>query len=255
MEIIIKNVELHHRSWKINAFSIIPANGDMNLHHAVLSHGYTASKESILNWGTTLAQRGIPTIIFDLPGHYLGSFNEVDSFDEFSNHGYQLFAVALTALLKETRAETDRIILGGHSLGALFALLAAKDSSLNNYHKEFVTAGFGLAPVDRNHVFETDFYKSTLNIRRQLISKELSPKNLLPFIKQAKLNLQLQNERIYIVSGKDDIIVEDGATRLKNYLQDLGNEVHLDSPDKLPHNQPELAVYHILKYLRSIHCY
>ncbi|MBL7665247.1 MAG: alpha/beta hydrolase, partial [Bacteriovoracaceae bacterium] len=40
---------------------------------AIFTHGYTASKSDQLTWATRLAEAGIPTIIFDLPGHYLSS--------------------------------------------------------------------------------------------------------------------------------------------------------------------------------------
>ena len=52
---------------------------------AVFCHGYTAHKGDLLTWASRLSEEGLTTLIFDIPGHYLGSYNEVESFEEFKN--------------------------------------------------------------------------------------------------------------------------------------------------------------------------
>ncbi len=49
----------------------------------IFTHGYTSSISSILSWGIKGAQKGIPIILFNLPGHFLGHDVKVRSFEEF----------------------------------------------------------------------------------------------------------------------------------------------------------------------------
>src|SRR5690606_26545950 len=91
---------------------------------ALLCHGYTSHKGSILTWASRLAEEGMSTIIFDVPGHYLGNFSEVESFDDFKNYAHELFAEAFELGQAELSHTIDGVVLGGHSLGALLALKA-----------------------------------------------------------------------------------------------------------------------------------
>src|SRR5687767_14992756 len=67
-------------------------------HCALISHGYTSHKDSLLNWASRLAEERIPTVLFDLPGHYLGSFNEVERFEDFAGGAHLLFERAFEQL-------------------------------------------------------------------------------------------------------------------------------------------------------------
>ena len=96
---------------------------------ALLTHGYTADKSSIINWAYRLAEAGVSCALFDLPGHYLGNFSEVYDFEHFKAHAHELFAEAFAELKKVFLAEYPlhenffekeklKLAMGGHSLGA-----------------------------------------------------------------------------------------------------------------------------------------
>ena len=74
------------------------------------------------------------------------------------------------------------------------------------------------------HLFDTPFYKATMKVREQLVSKALSPTNIFTWIKEQKENLNLSNQYIHLISGEDDLVVGDrGVERFaeyqRNYLQ------------------------------------
>lgn len=231
---------------------------------AVFSHGYTADKSSILNWAVRLCEVGVPVALFDLPGHYLGNFSEVESFLDFTEHGHELFANAFFRLkeiyqdefpLNDHLLEADqlKLVLGGHSLGSLLSLKALNDERLKDYQKLSVAVGLGMAPKDIVHLFDTPFYKSTLKLREQLVSPALKPDNIFPWIKKEKEEIILNSKRIHLITGADDLVVgSDGMERFRDYLVSLGNDVSFEKPTKLPHHEPELAASHVKKFLKSI---
>lgn len=250
---------------KTNVFYFIP---DHDLQFpatmAVFSHGYTADKSSILNWAIRLCEVGVPVALFDLPGHYLGNFSEVENFTDFTDHAHELFASAfmrLKALYLEEfplyehlLSENElKLVLGGHSLGALLSLKALQDSRMSNFKRLVVAVGLGMAPRDVVHIFDTPFYKSTLKLREQLVSPALKPENIFPWIKKEKEEILLRGERVHLITGGDDLVVGlDGMERFREYLQHSGNDVSFEKPSRLPHHEPELAASHIKKFLKSI---
>lgn len=86
-------------------------------HLCILSHGFTASKESLDLMAAYLAARGYRAITFDFRGHKLGA-----STGEF-NHASEALE-DLEAVLAWARNEvgTHAPILIGHSMGALVSL-------------------------------------------------------------------------------------------------------------------------------------
>lgn len=219
---------------------------------AVFSHGYSSHKGSILNWPIRLAEEGIPTVIFDLPGHYLGSFSEVPSFEVFKKHCRFLFEQAHSKFADLAGIKPKKAILGGHSLGALLSLQAAQSEYFNQFDTTIICVGLGKLEVNAKHLFQSNFYKSTLNVRAQLVAKELRPDVMFPWINTAKNNIDLQNKRIHLITGADDIVVgAGGAQRMAEALAKLGNEVSLDLPVKLPHHLPEQAAGYIKKFLKK----
>jgi predicted esterase len=230
---------------------------------AIFCHGYTADKSSILNWALRLAEVGVSCALFDLPGHYLGNFSEVESFDHFKNHAQDLFLNAFNGLnfhfknLSEANADFTsknefELVLGGHSLGALLALKALNISQFKNYRKRAIGVGIGMAPKKVVHLFDTPFYKATLLVREQLVSPELNSKNVFPWIRDEKENMNLTQQKIHLITGVDDLVVgDDGMERFCEALIAKGNKVTFEKPTKLPHHEPNLASGHIKKYFKD----
>ncbi|MCF8060494.1 MAG: alpha/beta hydrolase [Bacteriovoracaceae bacterium] len=228
---------------------------------SIFTHGFTSHKGSILNWSLRLAEEGIPSLLFDLPGHYLGGFTEVTSFDAFKRNAAQMFESATQILKDHLLAELGhsiidketKVIIGGHSLGALLSLKACDALAFSNFQStQVIAVGFGLPPEGVTHIFNTPFYKSTLAIRAQLVSEAISPEVIFPWIKKEKESLNLTDKNIYLLTGADDVVVgKDGTERLRDQLQALGNNVVLEKPAKLAHHLPENAAPHIKKWLKD----
>ena len=207
-----------------------------------------------------LAEEGLASILFDLPGHYLGNFSKVESFEQFTTEGPKLFSHALSALKNEINQKwTDsfetQIICGGHSLGALMALKGLELSEFNQYKNVLaILVGFGLPPEGMTHLFDTPFYKSTLNLRAQIVDPMIPPEKIFPWIKNQKMSLKTTGKRIHFITGEDDVVVgKDGSQRLADLLIELQNEVTLSKPARLPHHQPDMAAPHIKKWLKDNH--
>lgn len=230
---------------------------------ALFTHGYTADKSSILNWCLRLTEVGVPCALFDIPGHYLGNYSEVESFEYFTEHAHELFVEAFNGLTKAFLEEyplndhllskdTLKLVLGGHSLGSLLALKAATLSIFSDYEKQVIGVGLGMAPQDMVHLFDSPFYKSTLNIREQLVSKALTADNVFPWIKEEKQRLTIKDTSIHLISGEDDLVVgEDGVERLRDDLLTRNNIVTVEKPSRLPHHEPQLAASYVKKFLRK----
>lgn len=219
---------------------------------AVFSHGYTASKSDLINWATRLSGAGIHVCIFDLPGHHLGSYNEVRSFEEFTDHAQDCFIDAFNLLVEQAGSPCKRLVLGGHSLGALLAIKALDAPEFASYSPLGVGVGLGISQHATTHLFESSFYQKTLNIRRQLVHKSIDSMEMFTWIKEEKLQLSLTGQRIHLITGKDDIVVEAGGMHeLGDLLESRGNTVSRNEPNRLPHNNPELAGSHIFSFLKK----
>jgi hypothetical protein len=223
---------------------------------AIFTHGYTSHKGALLTWASRLVEEGMPAIIFDLPGHYLGGFSEVPSFKYFQQHAHKIFFEAYLNLLEACGLEkVDNLVLGGHSMGALLALKALEleeFDQLESCQSRAICVGLGLLAEDKTHLFASNFYKSTLNLRSQLVSPQLDPEVLFPWIRNEKKNINVNNHKIHFITGVDDIVVGDkGSERIADILKENNNLVSLDKPTSLPHHLPEQAASFIKKYLKK----
>ncbi|MBC7540867.1 MAG: alpha/beta hydrolase [Bacteriovorax sp.] len=260
---------LNYQSQKTNALVFLPEvggeiEGDVKATFAILTHGYTADKSSIINWPIRLAEAGVSCILFDLPGHYLGNFSEVEDFEHFKNHGHELFYEAFLSLKKsfieefplhENLLENDqlKLVLGGHSLGAMLSLKALMLPEFKDFQKLSIAVGLGMAPKDVVHIFDTPFYKSTLKVREQLVSPALKPDNVFPWIKEEKQTIDVHDLTIHLITGADDLVVgNDGMERFAEVLKAQNNSVTTEKPAKLPHHEPQLAASYLKKYLKKI---
>lgn len=222
----------------------------------IFAHGYTSHKGSLLTWASRLVEEGMPAMIFDLPGHYLGGFSEVPSFQYFQQHAHKIFFEAYLNLLEACEVKkVNHVVLGGHSMGALLALkaLALEEfAQLKSSEVRAICVGLGLLAEGKTHLFDSTFYKSTLNLRSQLVSPELRPEVLFPWIRAEKQNINVRDHKVHLITGEDDIVVgEKGTERIADVLKQNGNLVSLDMPSKLPHHLPEQAASFIKKYLKK----
>ncbi len=252
-EITLKKI---HLSWggrllaPTHGLLFLPANDSHRL--AIFCHGYTSHKGSLLSWATRLCEEGIACMIFDVPGHYLGNFSEVESFEEFKNSAHELFEDAWNEALEHLSSRPKQVVLGGHSLGALLALKALDLPCFDLIECLGLGVGLGMPPKEVVHIFDTPFYKSTLLLRAQLVSPELHPDKVFTWIKEEKENLNLSQKRIHLLSGEDDMVVgQDGMERFAQRLEKYGNQVTMDKPKRLAHHVPENAASHIKSFLKG----
>ncbi|MAZ47575.1 MAG: hypothetical protein CME65_03375 [Halobacteriovoraceae bacterium] len=240
---------LTNEFFNFNAIAFIPPEPIKTT--AVFTHGYTASKTDCVNWAQRLSDANIPTIIFDLPGHHLGSFNSVASFEVFKSHSYKCFLTAFN-YLHELSPGAERLVLGGHSLGALLSVFALDIPEFQNLNPLAIGVGLGIGQHKTAHLFETSFYEKTLNIRRQLVDEKIDSDLVFPWIKEAKLSLDQTGRRIHLITGQDDVVVgEGGMEALAFQLSSNGNEVTTAEPRKLPHHEPAAAATHIYNFLKK----
>jgi hypothetical protein len=251
--------ELSLPYFQVNALAFIPSmDKGIRAEWALFTHGYTSHKGDCLNWASRLVEIGIPCLIFDQPGHYLGSFHEVESFEDFSEHAHELFGEGLQRL--ETLLEVhlgerkvpETIILGGHSLGAFTAIKALELSIFQSLKRIGIGVGIGIGQRQATHLFETAFYEKTLSIRRQLVSPVLDSKVIFSWLKNSKENMAISGERIHLITGEDDVVV--GASGLEafvNVLETNGNIVTWEKPKRLPHHEPGSASTHIYSFLKD----
>ena len=242
------------KSFTYNSITFIPdfETSDYKDACAVFTHGYTASKSDCLSWAQRLSENGVPVIIFDQPGHYLGSFNDFDSFDDYKDNAHTLFIDSLNELKRHFKKEFKTLILGGHSLGGLLSLKANTLEEFQKYKLITVGVGVGISQHKTTHLFESSFYEKTLNIRGQLVTPALAPSIVFPWIKEEKIELDVIQKRIHLITGQDDVVVGAGGQEaLVANLEELGNIVTMKEPKKLPHHEPSLAAAHIYAFLKE----
>ena len=112
MAVKIKFKTLTNEHFRFNAATFVPDSKVSTV--AIFTHGYTASKTDTLSWAQRLSDVGMACIIFDLPGHYLGSINEVESFEIFTEYAHHCFETAYNDLCSELNMDSfEHIIIGG----------------------------------------------------------------------------------------------------------------------------------------------
>jgi pimeloyl-ACP methyl ester carboxylesterase len=90
----------------------------------VLSHGYTASKESMDLMAAYLCSRGYSCLTYDFRGHKLGG-----STGELTDMKDAIEDATSAAGFAMSRFGTERCVLVGHSMGALVSFAAAAQMS------------------------------------------------------------------------------------------------------------------------------
>lgn len=246
----LERVKIQTESISVDGFCLY---GDKSAlqHMAIFTHGYTADKGQLLNWAARLAEAGFVCLIFDLPGHYLGNFQDVESLDKFFLAGPKLFGAGLKYLQSNFDLPGDaKQVIGGHSLGAFFALKAME--ALSPEKCLGIAVGLGLT-IKGQHLFETPLYKSTLHLRAQLVSPAIAPEVLLPRLLTEKEQLKVASHKIVMLCGQDDAIVgTEGFEAMEKLLTENANQVIVNRPKHLPHHQPEMAAPHLKALLKSL---
>lgn len=247
MAMKITPITLKHPKFTVQGFSFIPKSPVDGL-LAIGSHGYTSSKSSIVSWATRLANENCPVVIFDLPGHFLGSFEEVEAFDDFSNYAHELFQVAVDY----AQIDVKKLILMGHSLGAFLSLKSLTETNMASYNTINICVGLGIHQQGKPHLMETSLYKPTLDIRRQLVSQSIPPEKIFQWLRDQKDVIKISERNIAIINGEDDAVVGvDGNQRLVEHLKQLGNHIISETPKSLAHHKPDLAAAHIASVLKK----
>lgn len=259
----VVTLELTLPWFQVNALAFIPSNSgekDLKSEWAIFSHGYTSHKGDCLNWANRVVESGVPCVIFDQPGHYLGSFNEVEKWEDFKDHAHEMFGEAFLRLqtLMETHVgignflKPTAVILGGHSLGAFTSIKALELPVFADLKRVGVGVGIGIGQRQATHLFETAFYEKTLSLRRQLVSSALDSKVVFSWLKDAKENLTVSRQRIHLITGEDDIVVgRGGVEAFVEVLERNGNSVTWQMPKRLPHHEPGAATSHLYSFLKD----
>ena len=247
MAVKITPITLKHEKFQVKGFSFMPDSPIDGL-LALGTHGYTSSKTSVLSWATRLASENCPVIIFDLPGHFLGSFEEIASFEDFTEHAHELFPMALDHI----GLDIKKLILMGHSLGAFLSIKALAQTKLKNLETINICVGLGIHEQGKPHLMETPLYKPTLDTRRQLVSSHIPPEKMFQWLRDQKDIIKISDRQIAVINGEDDAVVgADGSQRLVDHLKELGNHVYLEAPKSLAHHKPDLAAAHIASILKK----
>ncbi len=245
MSIFRKVLQTKH--FKSDALLFVPENYNTKI-AAIFTHGFTSCKTPLLSWSEKLYQTGIASLIFDLPGHYLGGASEVLDLDLFATEAPELFEEGEKLLKLQLQVKTTA--LGGHSLGALLALKFCQKHV--DKHYPIIAVGFAGPTLNGKHLYQEKVFEQMLEFRSQLVSPALHHHQVFPWIRKEKEALSLKEQTIFLLSGKDDLVAkEEDVVRLSERLNSQGNKVELLLSNKLPHHEPERAAPYIRDYLKK----
>ena len=194
---------------------------------AVVSHGFTASKESVDLLSSYLAARGYPALSFDFRGHKLGG-SEGD-LNQASDTLDDLRAAASVAL---ERFKVDRCVLVGHSMGAMVSLLVGAEMEDCAGIAAITT---GMQP---SRGFEQPVGQAMLSQRSDYISGA-EPMTLLKQFDELVADWPgLVDKPALLVGAKSDVVIK--PSRVKELAERAGTQVeyaeiegsHLEAPSR-----------------------
>ena len=198
---------------------------------AVLSHGYTASKESLDLLAGYLAKKGTPCITFDARGHKLGSSG--GSLDSIQDVVLDLRNVIAFA---ETRFDCEQILLVGHSMGGIVSMAAAEGDIRDNGRVcGVVVIAAGPNP---GAGFNSPVGEAMLTLRSDYVVG-LKPIELLRQLGELVPSVDnLQSIPSLFVAARGDVLVK--SSRLQEMAERAGplhrfmevDGSHLEAPDK-----------------------
>jgi hypothetical protein len=262
MGVVIEFQSLRQATVQVEAIAFLPdINQELRHALAIFAPGYTDDKTPLLSWGFNLAAIGIATMVFDLPGHYLGSLYPLRSLEDFFRDTPLLFVEGFNSLakrlVKRARfADSDvlkrsfTVVLGGHSLGARLAMEAAVLKCWSERSKILIGVAIGVGDQGSPHVLESEHFQGALEVRRQLVSPHLAPEKLTPRLKMMDQNFRLRNATVFLLTGQDDVFATPSRVqRLESILRANGNHVTTHIVRRLPHHDPKNAAPQIANYL------
>lgn len=193
----------------------------------VLSHGYTASKESMDLLAGYLASRSYPCLTFDCRGHKLGATG--GRLDDLRDAVEDVQAAAAWSL---RHFEMERCVLAGHSMGGILSIAAAAEmDALAGVCAIAVgpepAAGFRSAAGQAMLAQRADYVEG---MDPQTVLEELG--RLVPLVGQ------LDGIPSLFVAARGDILVK--AEKLRELSLQAGPKAefaeiessHLDAPDR-----------------------
>jgi pimeloyl-ACP methyl ester carboxylesterase len=194
---------------------------------AVLTHGYTASKESLDLLASYLAQKGTPCVTWDVRGHKLGhSGGELmdlrDAVDD-------LRAVAAWA---RARFAQPRCVLIGHSMGGLLSVAAAAETP-----EAAAVAAIAVGP-EPTRGFQGPVGRAMLSLRADYVDG-LEPLRLLEQLGQLVPHVaEIADRPSLFVAAKGDVLVK--AEKMAAMAEPAGEQAefhvvegsHLEAPDR-----------------------
>jgi alpha-beta hydrolase superfamily lysophospholipase len=194
---------------------------------AVLSHGYTAGKESLDLLAAYLCIRGYPVITFDARGHKLGG--SIGAVSAVSQLIEDLKHVADFA--RETFSSA-RAALIGHSMGGLLSLALAADYS--------ATAGVCViaAGPEPTRSFATVVGAAMLNQRSSYVEGIPASRFIRELETLAQSIPPILSVPVQFLAAKNDVLVSsDKMAAYMHRTAPLGTFVeieggHLDAPDR-----------------------
>jgi len=194
---------------------------------AIVSHGFTASKESVDLLAAYLAVRGYPVLTFDFRGHKLGASE--GGLNRASETLDDLRAAVSFAM---DRFHRTRYVLIGHSMGAMVSLLAGAEMQSCVGVAAIAT---GMAP---SKGFEQPVGQAMLSQRSDYISGA-KPMDLLKQFDELVTDWPgMGDKAALIVAAKADVVVKPG--RVKELAERAGRNVeyaeiegsHLEAPNR-----------------------
>lgn len=193
----------------------------------VLSHGYTASKESMDLMAAYLAQRGYQCLTFDCRGHKLGASTglltdlqeAVEDLRTAARWAMELFQV-------------DTCVLAGHSMGALLSFAAAAEMP-----EVIGVAAVAVGPQP-THGFRSPVGQAMLALRSDYV-EGIEPMRLLEQLEGLVPTVEQMVDRpTLFVAAKADVLVKSGKMRElseragpRAEFQEIEGS-HLDAPDR-----------------------
>jgi alpha-beta hydrolase superfamily lysophospholipase len=231
---------------------------------ALLAHGYTSSKQDLISWAGRLLELDLAVAALDLPGHFLGSFHDLTDPHHFRLGAADIFHLAYLELTSLLNIQSPLPLISiGHSLGGFLALRAHSrpehpactplSMTHLNHPKLVIAVGLGNQAPGTTHLFDSQFYQKTLQLRSTLVSEHLAPGLLLPWIREEKTIMHqwlCPQQPVILLTGQDDAVVGDkGAQRLLEQLSQ--HRVELLEPSSLAHHRPELAASHLFRAVKQ----
>lgn len=258
----IEHFQLVYKNLNVNALWAKPksSNKHLNLENlCIFTHGYTSHKASILSWLQKLSQNGYHAIIFDLPGHFLGGLKKEVNFNDFTTQSHMLFESAVK--YAQSNFQNDHlksIVIGGHSIGGYFSLMASNLEIFKKFQTYVYCVGLGVGEKGKISVMQQSLFKPTLDFRAELISKDIHPDAIFPWLSNVKRELSLQNQNYTLITGKNDIIcppqnIQNLTDSLYQNSQDNKNlniKQHIEQ--NLPHDKPEMISSFITRQIKKI---